>query len=42
MPGSPVTRVDHADVLGTCFTCHNGTTATGKTPNHIASDQHLR
>jgi len=31
-------RVDHADVLGTCFSCHNGTTATGKTAGHIASD----
>ena len=30
-------RVDHADVIGTCFTCHNGTTATGKTTNHIIS-----
>jgi hypothetical protein len=24
-------------VLGTCFSCHNGTTATGKTPDHIPS-----
>jgi hypothetical protein len=32
-----VLRVDHADVLGTCFSCHNGTTATGKTPTHITS-----
>jgi predicted CXXCH cytochrome family protein len=32
-----VTRVDHADVIGTCFSCHNGTVATGKSANHIAS-----
>jgi hypothetical protein len=30
--------VDHADVLGSCFSCHNGTTAPGKSQNHIASD----
>jgi hypothetical protein len=24
-------------VLGTCFSCHNGSTATGKTANHVAS-----
>ena len=34
----PVTRVDHAQVTGTCFSCHDGTKATGKTPTHIPSD----
>jgi hypothetical protein len=34
---SPVQRVDHASVFGTCFSCHNGVTAQGKDPGHIAS-----
>jgi hypothetical protein len=34
---NPALRVDHADVIGTCYSCHNGTTAPGKLPNHIAS-----
>jgi hypothetical protein len=34
---TPVVRVDHADVIGTCFSCHNGTTATGKHAQHITS-----
>ena len=34
----PVARVDHAEVQGTCFSCHNGTTAIGKPTNHIPSD----
>jgi hypothetical protein len=25
---------DHADVIGNCVSCHNGSTAAGKTPNH--------
>jgi hypothetical protein len=29
--------VDHLEVLGTCAACHNGTTAPGKTANHIPS-----
>jgi hypothetical protein len=29
--------VDHAHVLGSCASCHDGTTATGKHPAHIAS-----
>ena len=33
----PVIRVDHADVIGTCFACHNGTVATGKSANHLPS-----
>jgi Cytochrome c7 and related cytochrome c len=29
---------DHTTVVpGTCFTCHNGTKATGKTPTHFAT-----
>jgi hypothetical protein len=41
---TPTVRVDHAQVLGSCFTCHNGTTRTsagalitGKSPTHIPS-----
>ena len=30
-------RVDHADVIGTCYSCHNGSTATGKNTSHIQS-----
>jgi hypothetical protein len=30
-------RFDHSAVTGTCFSCHNGTAATGKSPRHIAS-----
>jgi hypothetical protein len=32
-----VTTVDHAEVSGTCASCHNGTVALGKPVNHIAS-----
>ena len=28
-------KVDHTQVIGTCFTCHNGTIATGKSLTHI-------
>jgi hypothetical protein len=28
-------RFDHNGVTGSCASCHNGTTATGKTPTHI-------
>ena len=28
---------DHAGVTGTCASCHNGTTATGKPANHVAT-----
>jgi len=31
------TSVDHAQVVGTCTSCHNGTIASGKGPNHISS-----
>jgi hypothetical protein len=29
--------VDHTQVVGACFDCHNGTTASGKSASHIAS-----
>ena len=32
-----VRRVDHAEVIGTCVSCHNTRTANGKPPNHIPS-----
>jgi hypothetical protein len=31
----PVTRVDHAQVLGSCASCHNGTIARGKSSSHL-------
>jgi hypothetical protein len=31
----PVNKVDHTQVVGTCFSCHNGTVATGKSQTHI-------
>ncbi|UCD12411.1 MAG: hypothetical protein JSU88_04830, partial [Nitrospinaceae bacterium] len=34
---SKLYRVDHGEVMGTCFSCHNGTTAIGKSANHIVS-----
>ena len=30
-------RFDHSNVTAQCYTCHNGTTATGKSPGHISS-----
>ena len=36
-PLAPVIRVDHADVLGSCASCHNGPTAMGKSADHIPS-----
>ena len=33
----PVARVDHSQVIGSCATCHNGTTATGKPSSHVAT-----
>ncbi len=30
--------MDHLQVRGTCFSCHNGVKAMGKNPGHIASD----
>jgi hypothetical protein len=32
---APVPRVDHTQVVGTCSTCHNGTTALGKHAGHL-------
>ena len=34
---APAFTVDHTQVLGTCGSCHDGVTATGKHPAHIAS-----
>jgi hypothetical protein len=34
---TPADLVDHTQVIGTCFSCHDGTTATGKNPTHITS-----
>ena len=34
----PLVRMDHDVVIGSCFSCHDGITATGKTPDHIASN----
>jgi len=31
--------VDHAEVSGSCASCHNGTTALGKPVNHIPSGE---
>jgi Cytochrome c7 and related cytochrome c len=31
------TAVDHTQVVGTCFSCHNGTKATGKSGTHITT-----
>jgi cell pole-organizing protein PopZ len=33
----PVVGVDHTQVRGTCSTCHNGVTATGKPAKHLAT-----
>ncbi len=33
----PAARVDHSQVIGTCVSCHNGVTATGKSAVHILS-----
>jgi hypothetical protein len=32
---SPLIRVDHFEVLGTCYSCHNNQRAPGKPVNHI-------
>jgi len=31
----PAVQVDHAEVIGVCSSCHNGTISTGVTPDHI-------
>ncbi|WP_455222961.1 hypothetical protein [Kaarinaea lacus] len=33
-----IVSVDHAHVIGTCVSCHNGITATGKSATHIMSN----
>jgi hypothetical protein len=30
-------RVDHTQVIGTCFSCHNGTVASGKSGTHFTT-----
>ncbi|MEZ5557949.1 MAG: hypothetical protein R3E86_05305 [Pseudomonadales bacterium] len=30
----PVITVDHSEVLGSCSSCHDGVTATGKPADH--------
>ena len=35
---APFVHVDHTAVRGSCYTCHNGTVAEGKTPDHIPAD----
>ncbi|HEX9139622.1 MAG TPA: cytochrome c3 family protein, partial [Steroidobacteraceae bacterium] len=37
-PVAPVRSISHAGVTASCVSCHNGTLATGKGPNHIASN----
>jgi hypothetical protein len=32
-----VLNVDHTHVIGTCNSCHDGVTATGKHPAHVPS-----
>ena len=34
----PIVHMDHLQVRGTCFSCHNGVRAMGKIPGHIQSD----
>jgi len=36
VPVAPA-AVDHAEVIGTCSSCHNGVIATGKSANHIVT-----
>jgi hypothetical protein len=33
----PLVRMNHDMVIGSCFSCHDGVTATGKMPDHITS-----
>jgi hypothetical protein len=35
---APFVRVDHTAVRGSCYSCHNGVVAEGKTPDHIPAD----
>ena len=34
----PLVQIDHSAAHGTCFSCHNGVVAKGKTPDHIPAD----
>jgi hypothetical protein len=34
---NPLARMNHDAVIGSCSSCHDGITATGKTPSHIQS-----
>ena len=34
----PAVHFTHAEVMGTCFSCHNGTSAQGKGTNHPATN----
>jgi hypothetical protein len=36
---TPVTIVDHTQVLGSCSSCHDGNTATGKDNGHFVTNQ---
>ena len=36
---SPVIKVDHFEVFGTCSRCHNGVTATGQFAQHIPTTE---
>ncbi len=40
LPWAPVAAnaVDHAEVLGVCSSCHNGSTAVGKLPTHVVTN----
>jgi hypothetical protein len=35
----PEVHFDHAEVMGSCVSCHNGTIAQGKGPTHPATSQ---
>lgn len=35
----PLARIDHAEALGTCNGCHNGTRAAGKPAGHIMAGE---
>ena len=38
MQWAPLTRMNHDVVTGSCINCHDGSTATGKSPTHVQSD----
>ena len=35
----PVARVDHAEVLGACYVCHDGSRSAGKPTSHILTGE---